>query len=222
MNEPPANQHVHPTIANVLNAASRPTFLDALHRPHDPSPEHEDRFIGRIAADASHLSSGTDASQGGKDAPILSLGQGEYRNDWPDRAAPSTREHRTPRVWEAASARIRADKTLPQEIELRVKFARVKGERGDRDHPGEPTHVEAVAAYLPHSLSLVILRTITHELLSSAFRIRTDGGESRGMLTEETVHDFVRDAGEKIINALDWCADDAADMAMDEDPSAYE
>jgi len=121
-------------------------------------------------------------------------------------------------VWETTAAGLarQAHAQMDLEIEVGVVFEHDRGERRDHDYPGTPEHVRPVAAYPPEQMARAILRNLAYELGSSSFK-----AIGHGMLSEESIHDFIRNAGDKILNILAACGEEAADLAEDQDPIPY-
>ena len=234
------------------NALNSPRLTDALARDVDAMD------ADRLVKDATHAfsshanqdGSGRTETARGKDAPVLSLGQGDsatnYRRceggcgsltgnpcGWCVRcsinnpASPTrvlAREryaaHRakpTP-IWDSVPRQFPKDDHIDHEVEIAIEYRFEKGERGSHDYPGEPAHVTAYAAFLPERFSRSILHGLTHELLT------TGGFEvgPHGMLTEESVHRFIQQAGERICDVIDAVKTEADEQAASvEDPEHY-
>ena len=116
-------------------------------------------------------------------------------------------------AWDLAVRSIPRDETIDHEVEISLEYKYDPGDRRTRDYPGEPSHVTAVSAFLPPAYCRAILRNLAHELATTSMRIRTDGGTTRGMLTEDAIHDFVQLAGEKVLNVYEAVQDVADDTA---------
>lgn len=226
-----------------MNGSTRPSasvIRDALTRPHQPSPGAESRTLGRIAADADAL----DAAKVARQAAIAAspCGCSECAED---RAGPTvfvgnevlntlspalTAIERAKRaavapppikpgvkpIWATVAEGVPNHAQLDKDIELRLEYSYDAGERGDRWQPGVAAHVSAAAAYLPKDLGTIVLRSVLHEMGSTAFKFTP-----QGMITEESLHDFIRDAGPKIIDVLRWCEDEASEQAAGEDPEEF-
>lgn len=203
------------------NALNSPRLVDRLAR--DVDAMDADRMI----KDATHAfsslgntnqdGSGRAETARGMDAPVLSLGQGDYRRDWPER-----QPAKVVPIWESVPRQFPKDDHIDHEVEIAIEYRFEKAERGTRDYPGEPAHVTAYAAFLPERFCRAILRRLTHEMLTTSFRVRTDGGTILGRLSEESVHDFIQHAGEKVCDVIDAVKTEADEQAASvEDPERY-
>lgn len=169
--------------------------------------------LGRDIAAVS--SSRTDAPRGTDSPSSPAVYVGNERFNRPVRETPAT-------AWDLAVRSIPRDETIDHEVEISLEYKYDPGDRRTRDYPGEPSHVTAVSAFLPEAFCRAILRNLAYELSTTSMRIRTDGGTTRGMLTEDAIHDFVRLAGEKVLNVYDAVQDVADDTAREvENPEQF-